>query len=293
MSTPYSEHHKVPTIEKFRQDEEARERAAAANASRIAQSADEEKVDGLGAAPALQQGTASDPTQQGEGLRQRRSGAESSSSGSGAPGVPPKDDGNMAAGQPSGGGAAEKERLKQAAQAPQGKPTDFQAKGRRRVTDPTTGGEVEIEDQVDRDIPVDALESKKPGAFSSRPPKIADNYKPLFVGPSPAEPTNILLQPFPAPIDTDAFARLEGNFRNLGIALAAALAVVWFFTAFGAGYFRFVLRTGLLVGVGVGGAAALGLSARKIEQDLEAVRAQMHAQRGQAHSLNDTPLPER
>lgn len=46
-------------------------------------------------------------------------------------------------------GQAEKERLKQQSQ-PSGKPTDsFQAKGKRKVDDPTTGGKVIISDDAE------------------------------------------------------------------------------------------------------------------------------------------------
>lgn len=86
---------------------------------------------------------------------------------------------------------------------------------------------MEIEDQKPFNLHPDQLESKKPSAetnsFSSRLPTNADAYRTLLTAPLGAPPTNVLLQPFPAPLDSDGLARLRGNFRNLGIALAVAM----------------------------------------------------------------------
>lgn len=103
----YSQRNPVPTIERFRQEEEARERAAAGNATKTAQSAAEE------AAPSKQAGP---PVP----AKEQKSTPEND---------PALDKGG--AGSASSDGADEKERLKRAAQPPQEKPTDFVAKGKR------------------------------------------------------------------------------------------------------------------------------------------------------------------
>ncbi|PWN44353.1 hypothetical protein IE81DRAFT_336741 [Ceraceosorus guamensis] len=268
----YSQRNPVPTIERFRQEEEARERAAAANATQTAQSAAEEAAPSKQVPPPVP-------------AKEEKSTPEND---------PAVDKGGARSG--SGGGADEKERLKRAAQPPQEKPTDFVAKGKRRVKDPTTGADVEIEDQKPFNLHPDQLESKKPSAeansFSGRLPTSADAYRTLLTAPIGAPPTNVLLQPFPAPLDSEGLAKLRGNFRNLGIALGVAMSVVWFMTAFGAGYWRFFVRSILIGGVGLGGGAALGLAANKIETDLKQVRAQMATQRGQGFSPKEPCLPE-
>lgn len=158
------------------------------------------------------------------------------------------------------------------------------------MTDPVTGGEVKIADSTEhaQTDPL-KLDSRFEGGYSHNAPKDASKLDSKHVAPKPVEPGNILLQQFPAPVNTDALDKLHGNFRQLAIALGAAMAIAWFFTAFGSGWFKFLFRSAIFGTVGFGGFMALGLAERKIEKDLEDVRMHMHTQRGEKHS---PPMPE-
>lgn len=153
-----------------------------------------------------------------------------------------------------------------------------------------TGGQVKIADSTEaaQTDPL-KLDSRFEGGYSHKAPKDASKIDSKFVSPNPVEPGNILLQQFPAPVNSDALDKLHGNFKQLAIALGAAMAIAWFFTAFGAGWFRFFLRTAIFGGIGFGGFMALGLAGKKIENDLEDIRMHMHTQRGQSLS---PPMPE-
>ncbi|EPQ29947.1 uncharacterized protein PFL1_02619 [Pseudozyma flocculosa PF-1] len=292
----WSERNPIPTVQQYREIEAQRERTARENQSRLAESEADEQAPvsttatgttTVGAAPALDTGY--------EGLRQRKS---LSSAGEGAfSGPPVPDKGDVAATgvrkddevKDAGGGAEEKERIKKQ-QQPKGKANEFEAKGERVVRDPTTGGDVQIRDASENaKIDPDKLDSRYGPGFSSNKAKDPSKHHPLHTAPYPAEPSNILLQTFPAPVDTDALQRLKGTFRQLALGLAAALAVTWFFVAFGAGWMRFFFRTGILAAVGFGGWSGLNLALRKIEKEMEHIRAEMHRQRGQDHS---PPMPE-
>lgn len=137
------------------------------------------------------------------------------------------------------------------------------------VKDPVTGGDVIITDSSDSTkIDPDKLDSRFPNGYSTDPPgKIQDQKHPA---PHPAQPSSILLQQFPPPIDSQALKKLNSHFDQLAIALAAAMAVTWFFVAFGSGWLRFFLRSVILGTVAFCGWCALHLSKRKIELDFEA-----------------------
>lgn len=138
------------------------------------------------------------------------------------------------------------------------------------VKDPVTGGDVIIRDNADAGkIDPDKLDSSTPGGYSTNVPN-SDNYDQKHVAPHPSEPSSILLQQFPPPIQTEAMGKLNAHFDQLAIALAAAMALVWFFTAFGSGWFRFLIRSTVTGGVAFCGWSALHLSKRKIQQDFEA-----------------------
>ncbi|UZJ56460.1 hypothetical protein CBS101457_005780 [Exobasidium rhododendri] len=248
----YSERHRVPTVQEYRQIEAEREKTSQANASQLPETEADES----------------------------------------APKVPskddtaPKDDTDT---KPSGGGQEEKDRL-MAQMAPKGKPTDFEAKGERLVQDPVTGGQVQIADDTkNADVPPHKLDSRFEGGYSSNVPKGDSSHDSKFVSPKPAEPGNILLQQFPPALNPESLTKLSAKFQGLAVALGVAMSIAWFFTAFGAGWFRFFLRSTIFGGIGIGGWMALGVAARTIEKDFEDVRMHMHKQRGEEHS---PPMPE-
>ncbi|PWY97616.1 hypothetical protein BCV70DRAFT_208454 [Testicularia cyperi] len=276
----WSERNRIPTVQEYREIEAERALVSHDNESKLAQSESDEKAPGktTGAAPAIE---GSD-----NGLRQRKN-LNTATSESGAPAPPAKKE-DDASDQP-GGGAEEKERIKQA-YAPKGKANEFEAKGERVVTDPTTGGDVQIRDAAENaKINPDKLDSRYGPGFSSHIPKDPSKHHPLHTSPYPAEPSNVLLHQFPEPVNTDAMKRMTAAFDQLAMGLGVAVAIIWFFIAFGSGWWKFFLRTGVMLGVGFCGWTGLHLQARKIEKEHEAIRTEMHKQRGQKLS---PPMPE-
>ncbi|CAO1613689.1 unnamed protein product [Parajaminaea phylloscopi] len=284
----YSEHHKVPTVSEFREIEKQREQASLGNGSELPSTEAGE------AAPPL-------PVKDESVLRQRKNantsgtarksgqaGGDSEGDDEDDDDAPPDDQFAEQSGQ------AEKERLKQQS-APQGKPTDnFQTKGKRRVEDPTTGGEVIIADsRKNAKTDPKKLEARyfddKNQGYSTHWPNDRSKMHPRYVSPNPAQPSNVLIHPFPEPLDVDSMTSLTGSFKKLEIGIAVGSAVIWFFTAFGSGYQRFFFRSALISGLSFVAITATHLALRKIEKDLEAVRTHMHTQRGQDYV---PPMPE-
>ena len=97
--------------------------------------------------------------------------------------------------------------------------------------------------------------------------------------PNPVQPSNILLQQFPPPIEEDTVGAIAGSLATYSYATMAALGVVWFFTAFRAGVWAFLFRSTLLGVIAVGIYAANGIVGRKIEKELDRVRLNMLKQR--------------
>lgn len=249
----YSERHKVPSVQEYREIEAERKKASEANNSELVDDANDD-----GPAPPAKDESTADASKADRaswvGSRQEGEGTEKDDEVSGA-----------------GGGAAEKERLKQQ-MAPKGRPAQsFQARGTRLVTDPVTGGEVQVADDTkNADTDPRKLDSRFAGGYSSNKATTEKGkHDSVNVNPKPAEPGNILLHPLPEPLNADSLERLNGRFRQLAIFLGAAMSVAWFFTAFGAGWFRFFLRTGILGGIGFGAWSGLAVALRSIEKDLE------------------------
>ncbi|KAJ9480274.1 hypothetical protein PHBOTO_003500 [Pseudozyma hubeiensis] len=291
----WSERNPVPTVQQYREEQEARMQhqeelrraTASANASKLATTDADESAPGTqptgasatGAAPAIQGSL--------DGLRQRHSSSttDQKASTAGASQAPKEDEVHQA----PGGGAEEKERIKQA-QAPKGKANEFEAKGERVVTDPTTGRDVQIRDAAENaKISPDKLDSRYGPGFSSHVPKDPSKHHPLHTSPYPAEPSNALLYRFPEAAKSDVIQGMQSAFNQLAIGLGACLALIWFFFAFGNGWWKFLVRTTILIGVGFCGWTGLHLQSRKIEKEHEAIRAEMHKQRGQSLS---PPMPE-
>lgn len=111
----------------------------------------------------------------------------------------------------------------------------------------------------------------------------------MYTSPNPAEPSNILIHPFPEPLEVDSMTSLTSSFKRLELGIAVGSVVIWFFTAFGAGYNRFFFRSTLIFGLAFLLTTFVHLALRKIEKDLESVRTHMHTQRGQDYA---PPIPE-
>lgn len=297
----WSERNPIPTVQQYRKEEEERRAASAASApaqqhaSQLAsaqldgsQSTTTHSATAALGAPTFNGATSSTgaaPALEGslDGLRQRKTNG---GSGVSSDSQPKKDD--KPHNQP-GGGEEEKERIKKA-QMPQGKANEFEQKGERVVTDPTTGGQVQIRDAAENaKIDPQKLDSRFNDGFSSNVARDVEKHHPLHTAPQPAEPSNILLQRFPEPVDTDAMNRMKEAFSHLAIGLGASLAVIWLVFAFGNGWWKFLVRTTAVITVGICGWTGLHLQLRKIEKEHEAVRAEMHRQRGEQHS---PPMPE-
>lgn len=110
-----------------------------------------------------------------------------------------------------------------------------------------------------------------------------------YVSPDPAQPSNVLIHRFPEPLHVDSMTSLTGSFKQLEIGIAVGSVVIWFFTAFGAGYRRFFFLSTLVFGLSFLAITATHFALRKIEKDLESVRTHMHTQRGQDYA---PPMPE-
>lgn len=111
----------------------------------------------------------------------------------------------------------------------------------------------------------------------------------MHTSPQPASPTNILLQPYPAPVEAKTFTALHTSLHTISIGVAAGCALTWFLVAFRAGFWAFVIRTSILSTLAIGTFLACGLIGNKIEKHLEQARAEMHRKRGLNHT---PPVPE-
>ncbi|CCO32297.1 Meiotically up-regulated gene 190 protein [Rhizoctonia solani AG-1 IB] len=73
------------------------------------------------------------------------------------------------------------------------------------------------------------------------------------------------------------------------LAIVVSSFILWFFTAFGRGFFGFFFRSTLIGGSAFGLATLASLSQRSLEKEIERVRLDMHRQRGEKFS---PPTPE-
>lgn len=111
----------------------------------------------------------------------------------------------------------------------------------------------------------------------------------MHSAPSPASPTNILLQPYPAPVEKRTFTNINSTLNQLAAGVGGMLAIIWFLTAFRAGFWAFVIRSTLIGATALGTFLSTGLLAKKLEKDIERARAEMHRKRG---ITNSPPIPE-
>lgn len=166
----------------------------------------------------------------------------------------------------------------------------FRSKGEHMVNDPVTHRPVLIRDGKDSgSVDPKMLDSRYPQGFSRKPMVDPELLRNKYTSPDPAQPTSILLQRFPAPVDSNAMKRLATSFDRLSITLVTAISFIWLAMAFGNGWFAFICRTVLMGLAAVIVWSTIGIAFRKIEKEFEDVRAHMHRQRGKHFS---PPTPE-
>lgn len=124
---------------------------------------------------------------------------------------------------------------------------------------------------------IDAFDPSKPekqGPSLRPPPSNPRAYNTIHTSPTPASPTNILLQPFPAPVEGKTITNIYATLYSLSIAVGGGLALLWFLVAFRSGFWAFVIRTTVIGSIGVGTFLSTGILAKKVEKELEQVRLQ-------------------
>ncbi|CAE6349629.1 unnamed protein product [Rhizoctonia solani] len=195
----------------------------------------------------------------------------------------------------------EKQAVMDRMQGPKEKPTDKVAKkrGTRTVKDPTTGQMVTIKDADFKDYPsqseLDPMSEE--GGPATQPvggrshdlkTHIPKQLRTSKTAPNPARPGNISLQPYP-PSTPPHMANVLAKLDHLQIAIVVSSVILWFFTAFGRGFFGFFFRSTLIGASAFGLATLASLSQRSLEKEIERVRLDMHRQRGEKFS---PPTPE-
>lgn len=210
--------------------------------------------------------------------------------------------------QSGGGGKSEKEEAMAKARAPSG-PTaqNFTREGERTVVDPVTGQSVVVKDaelkgrsrcasspllaarltrssadfQNAKLFSTEALDPAKP-EVAGPATNIPDSKEASVqqITPNPVEPSNILLQQFPAPV-TDSVKPIIATIEYYAYAIMAALGGLWFFTAFGSGWMAFLFRSSLFGGLAFCVYIAHGIIGRKVEKEIERIRLEQIKQRGE------------
>lgn len=190
----------------------------------------------------------------------------------------------------SGGGEAEKNRIKEAAKASrEPKKNDFVAKGQRVVEDPVTKDDVIIQDGRDPKINPMELDSRYKGGFSSKRPLSNEAYHSKNINPDPARPTSLLLHRFPEPLDPGKIRELDDLFNKMYIGYGAVVVMIWGVATVGHGWGTFVVRSFWLALAALAGFFGMGLIRSKIINQMERIRVAMHRQRGEECS---PPYPE-
>jgi hypothetical protein len=111
------------------------------------------------------------------------------------------------------------------------------------VRDPTTGGEVIIKDANMKD-------------FDAARPAI--------------KPSNILMHPFPPPRPAK-LNYVQHKIQLLGVACAVGMFLIWIFTAFGNGFWRFAKNSFICGAVGAVLVTLVSFISRGLEAEVDAV----------------------
>ncbi|GAA5997362.1 uncharacterized protein JCM10292_000204 [Rhodotorula paludigena] len=198
--------------------------------------------------------------------------------------------------EPKSQGQIEKEEMMKKARAnPQPNAKDFKREGEREVFDPVTGRQVLVRDADLADFQkpqlfdpdhIDPAKVDKPGPALNLP---SQDSSIRHTAPKPSEPSNINLHTFPPPVEENSLKAITATVNTYALAIIAALGVIWFFTAWRAGWAAFVFRSQIIGAIALCVFLAHGLVVRKIEKELERIRLEMHKQRGEQYS---PPTPE-
>jgi hypothetical protein len=160
------------------------------------------------------------------------------------------------------------------------------------VNDPTTAAPVHLENSKPDGDP-NLFKKLDPANFNHRGPALNPPSNPqpssYHVSPNAAKTTNILLQPFPAPVGEHLVVGIQSRLRQLEFGVIGAMTLVWFLFAFGGGKLAFSLRTVMLSAVTCGAVTAIHFVERQILRNISEVRMHMERQRGEDHS---PPTPE-
>lgn len=252
MSQPYSENNPVPTIQKYEDDRER---------------------------------------QQKELEREIANGDSVDTNGNAAsPDDDEHDDENKNLSQ----GQKEKKEMMEKMNANQQKPTDAvkRRRGERVVDDPVTGQKVVIKDAQFKDFPNQQQLDPKSGKAGPALQGVTGAAGKIFhqsrTAPNPAHPSNISLQPFP-PSTPPSLGSIMNLLYYLEYGIMASGVVLWFFMAFGHGFWVWLIRSVFISGLAFGGATVASLAQRKLEREVERVRFDMHRQRGEKYA---PPTPE-
>ncbi|KAI5450049.1 hypothetical protein NCC49_003811 [Naganishia albida] len=264
----YSYNHPVPTVQKFRDDQKLHEREASEYAQQLERLERRKQQEDETTLTASDNGNGNLRASLDAPSNGHATGAVSHSqqhgSRTGGDGQTANDRGGKKSDALKSPGQQEKAEMMDRMNANKEKPTDRVKKaphGQRRVRDPTTGGEVIIKDAD---------------------PKEFDAARPALKG------SNVLLHPFPPPRPA-SLNYAQHKLQLLGVACAGSLAIVWLFTAFGHGFWRFA-RVSFICSVAAGILVTLvSLISRNLEEEMDAVRLDMHRQRGEIYS---PPVPE-
>ncbi|EIN09925.1 hypothetical protein PUNSTDRAFT_143315 [Punctularia strigosozonata HHB-11173 SS5] len=197
----------------------------------------------------------------------------------------------------------EKKEMMERLQPPKGaKATDAgKQKGERWVRDPVTGQDVLVKDPQfkgqyfrEKGLDNDALDSShnKLGTALRRAPHPSEKGQDgRYPAPTAADVGNICVQAFPPPLEPVDISKPKQILRTGALVVTALCAVTWWFVATGKNlsWFAFFWRSSLLgtiVGATWVGSENAG---RKIEKELERVRMDLHKRRAEEYS---PPTPE-
>ncbi|PVG01479.1 hypothetical protein CPB86DRAFT_781696 [Serendipita vermifera] len=191
-------------------------------------------------------------------------------------------------------GQKEKKEMMEKMNANKQKPIEQVKKrrGQRVVDDPVTGEKVIIKDAEFKDFPSQQQLDPKSGVPGPALTGIGGAAKKLFhqsrTAPNPAYPSNISLQPFP-PSTPPSLDTIMSYLYYLEYGIIGAGFLLWFFLAFGHGFWVFVMRSIFISSLAFAGSTVASLAQRKLEREVERVRYDMHRQRGEKFA---PPTPE-
>lgn len=100
--------------------------------------------------------------------------------------------------------------------------------------------------------------------------------------------SDILYYPFPPPAPIE-LTGVKNKIRQLQYTTVGGVALLWFFVAFGSGFWRFITRTCYCIGLIVVLGSILSIAERQFSKEIDNIRYDQHRARGEAFS---PPFPE-